>query len=618
MKNLGNNNKNSKFNLGFIFLIALVLITTGLFFDFNGISKTKNEISYTDFLKYVESGSVSSVVITDGKKITGNLILANDTVQGFVSDIPYSDANLIKSLIEKNVSIIGKTSSGGILPFIFDIIPTVLIIFIFVLIIKNMKSQNMQGMNFGKSKAKKYFPKDNSIKFADVAGQEEAKEELAEVVDFLQNPKKYSEMGAKIPKGVLLVGNPGTGKTLMARAVAGEAGVSFLHISGSDFVEMFVGVGASRVRDLFSEARKSKPCIIFIDEIDAVGRARGAGLGGGHDEREQTLNQMLVEMDGFETESGIIVLAATNRPDVLDPALLRPGRFDRQVTVSLPDIKEREAILAVHAKKIKLDDGVKLEVIARSTSGMTGADLANILNEAAILASRRNIEKVSTLEIEDAKDKILLGTERKSIIMKEDDKLMTSYHEAGHTMMHFFLKNVDRLHKVTIIPRGRALGVTMGLPEEDVYSVSKEKLLDDLVVFYGGYAAEQLIYNTTTTGASNDIQRATQIARKMVCEWGMSADVGAVCYGQEDEPIFMGREIARHKSFSEETAALIDKSVKEILSDAKNKAYNILKQHKDLLDTLAKTLLEKETLTEAQILALPGFDCLEVSKGKFE
>ncbi|MBQ1197585.1 MAG: ATP-dependent zinc metalloprotease FtsH, partial [Spirochaetaceae bacterium] len=436
----------------------------------------------------------------------------------------------------------------------------------------------------------------------------EAKEELAEVVDYLKNPEKYTEMGAKIPKGVLLVGNPGTGKTLLARAVAGESGVPFLHISGSDFVEMFVGVGASRVRDLFEQGRKMSPCIIFIDEIDAVGRARGAGLGGGHDEREQTLNQLLVEMDGFENKSGVIVLAATNRPDVLDAALLRPGRFDRQVTVSLPDIKEREAILKVHADKIKTDDSVDLSKLARGTPGMSGADLSNILNEAALFASRKNLKAVTSVEVEEARDKVLMGTARNSVVMPENEKLMTAYHEAGHALQYYFLKNADPLHKVTIIPRGRALGVTIGLPEEDTYCHTREWLLDRLVIFYGGYTAEQIIYGTTTTGTSNDIQRATEIARRMVCEWGMSDSIGAVSFGQEEEPIFMGRDIARHKSFSEETASKIDFAVKEILDSAKQQAYDNLNQHKNLLDTLAKALVENETLSDEEIRALPGFE----------
>ncbi len=589
-------------------MIVAVLVMTFLLVVFNFYKPTQTQVSYSDFLSYVQSGKVTEVLIADGKNISGVMQLSEGKFQNFICVIPYNDAGLIDLLKENGIKISGKTSSYGVMHYVSQFLPWIIFIVIFLMFIRSNNVQNGRGMDFGKSKARLYSPKDNKTTFDDVAGQEEAKEELAEIIDYLKDPEKYARIGAKIPKGVLLVGNPGTGKTLMARAVAGEAGVSFLHISGSDFVEMFVGVGASRVRDLFEQARKIKPCIIFIDEIDAVGRARGAGLGGGHDEREQTLNQLLVEMDGFDSTPGIIVLAATNRPDVLDSALLRPGRFDRQVTVSLPDLLERKAILNVHAEKIQMDEKVDLEKLARSTPGMSGADLANILNEAAIFASRRNLDKVSNKEVEDARDKILMGAERKSLVMSEKERLMTAYHEAGHAVQYFFLENVSPLHKVTIIPRGRALGVTIGLPDEDKYSETKIMLDDQLVIFYGGYAAEKLIYGTSTTGASNDIQRATEIAHKMVCEWGMSDELGPVSYGQEDEPIFMGRDIARHKMFSEETACLIDKSVREILENAKNRAFENLKQNKDLLDTLAKALVEKETLSCEEIVELPGFE----------
>ncbi|MCR4790670.1 MAG: ATP-dependent zinc metalloprotease FtsH [Treponemataceae bacterium] len=605
---LNNNNRTAKI-IGICLVIAVFVF---LFFSFYRPSASR--VSYSEFLSYVKSGKVSSVLITDNKSITGSLKVSDGKFQKFETEIPYFDDDLFTLLQENDVIISGDSSSQGFWYYFFNFLPWLVFILIFMAMMRSNSQQNNGALQFGKSPARKYSPKDNKVTFADVAGQLEAKEDLAEVVDYLKNPEKYVKMGARIPKGILLVGNPGTGKTLLARAVAGEAGVSFLHISGSDFVEMFVGVGASRVRDLFDQARKIQPCIIFIDEIDAVGRARGAGLGGGHDEREQTLNQLLVEMDGFETTTGIIVLAATNRPDVLDAALLRPGRFDRQVTVSLPDIKEREAILEVHAKKIKLDESVDLSTLARSTPGMSGADLANVLNEAALFASRRNLSLVTPKEIEDARDKVLMGTERKSMVMKDKERLMTAYHEAGHALQYFFLKHVSPLHKVTIIPHGRALGVTFGLPEEDKYSETKDMLLDELVIFYGGYAAENLIYNTTTTGASNDIQRATEIARKMVCEWGMSSAIGPISFGQEDEPIFMGRDIARHKSFSEESAREIDKAIKEILKTALNRAVSNLEIHRDLLETLAKSLMEKETLSESEILQLPGFDKIKIAR----
>ena len=556
-------------------IILALLMVSFLFLTLRAFKTDSTEISYTDFVSFVEDEKILSVVISDGKKISG-MYLSGGTYNSFTTVVPYFDDNLMNLLSEHNVKVTGKMEDSGALHYVFEYLPWIIFILIFISMMRSNNPQNMQGMDFGRSSAKLYSKKDNSITFDDVAGQKEAKEELAEVVDYLKNPEKYTEMGARVPKGILLVGNPGTGKTLMARAVAGEADVSFLSISGSDFVEMFVGVGASRVRDLFEQAKKLKPCIIFIDEIDAVGRARGAGLGGGHDEREQTLNQLLVEMDGFEPQSEIIVIAATNRPDVLDSALLRPGRFDRQVYVSLPDVKEREAILTLHAKKMKLEEDVDLKKIAGSTSGMSGADLFNVLNEAAIFASRRNLKTISNKEIEDARDKILMGTERQNLVMSEKEKKMTSYHEAGHSMQYFLLENVPKLHKVTIVPRGRALGVTVGFPEEDRYSETREVLLDELVIFYGGYAAEQLVYGTSTTGAANDIQRATELARKMVCEWGMCDELGPVSYGQEDEPIFMGRDIARHKSFSEETAKQIDEAVHKLLTEAKDRAFKNL------------------------------------------
>ncbi len=590
----------------FIFFVLLVFSLVFLAFESNASSS--ESIPYSDFLSMVSEKKITQVCISDNQEISGYFTSDNNRTVKFSTIIPYFDADLIDFLEKNDVLIVGNQSSVGLFYYIERFFPWVIFIFLFIFIAKQNSAQNNRGFQFGKSPARLFEPKSNSVTFKDVAGQIEAKEELAEIVDYLKNPEKYTSMGAKIPKGVLLVGNPGTGKTLLARAVAGESGVPFLHISGSDFVEMFVGVGASRLTDLFEQGRKMSPCIIFIDEIDAVGRARGAGLGGGHDEREQTLNQLLVEMDGFENKSGVIVLAATNRPDVLDAALLRPGRFDRQVTVTLPDIKEREAILKVHAEKIKTDDSVDLAKLARATPGMSGADLSNILNESALFASRKNLKAVSSVEIEEARDKVLMGTARSSVVMPEKEKLMTAYHEAGHAIQYYFLKNADPLHKVTVIPRGRALGVTIGIPEEDTYCHTREWLFDRLVILYGGYTAEQIVYGTTTTGTSNDIQRATDIARKMVCEWGMSEDVGVVSFGQEDEPIFMGRDIARHKTFSEETASKIDCAVKEILDNAKQQAYDNLNNHRNFLDILAKALVENETLSDEEIRALPGFE----------
>ena len=605
MSNL--NNPAPKGRSGLLIFFVLLVISL-IFLTFETANGSGENISYSEFLSLVESKKIMEVYISDNQEISGYFSSGNNRGVKFTTIIPYFDASLINFLEENDVVVVGEKSSVGVFYYIERFLPWLMLIFIFFFIAKQNSAQNNRGFQFGKSPARLFEPKANCVTFKDVAGQVEAKEELAEIVDYLKNPEKYTEMGAKIPKGVLLVGNPGTGKTLLARAVAGESGVPFLHISGSDFVEMFVGVGASRVRDLFEQGRKISPCIIFIDEIDAVGRARGAGLGGGHDEREQTLNQLLVEMDGFENKSGVIVLAATNRPDVLDAALLRPGRFDRQVTVTLPDIKEREAILAVHAKKIKKDDSVDLARLARATPGMSGADLSNILNEAALFASRKNLKAVTSVEVEEARDKVLMGAARNSVVMPEKEKLMTAYHEAGHALQYYFLKNADPLHKVTVIPRGRALGVTIGLPEEDTYCHTREWLFDRIVIMYGGYTAEQIVYGTTTTGTSNDIQRATDIARRMVCEWGMSDTIGAVSFGQEEEPIFMGRDIARQKSFSEETASKIDGAVKEILDRAKQQAYDNLNNHRNLLDILAKALVENETLSDEEIRALPGFE----------
>ncbi len=594
-----------------LFIVMIGFLT--LFMFLNNKTATHPQISYTDFILAVEQSQVTEVQIIDQKTIIGTM-KSSTTAQNtnFQTVIPYTDETLVPLLEEKGVDLTGKISSPGFWSTVFNFLPLLIMIFFLFILMRQTASQNNRGMQFGKSRARVFDAnKKDKVTFSDVAGQEEAKRELAEIVDFLKNPKKYEAIGAKIPTGVLLVGNPGTGKTLLARAVAGEAEVAFLHISGSDFVEMFVGVGASRVRDLFEQGRKMAPAIIFIDEIDAVGRARGAGFGGGHDEREQTLNQMLVEMDGFENKDGIIILAATNRPDVLDPALLRPGRFDRQVNVVLPDIKEREAILKVHAKKIKLTDDVDLNKIARATPGMSGAELANMINEAALFAARKSKKKVSLEEMEEARDKQLMGVARESMVMPEKEKAMTACHEAGHALPYYYLKNASPLHKVTIIPRGRALGLTMGLPKEDSYSHTKSWLKDQLVIMFGGYAAESIVYGDTTTGTQNDIQRATDIARRMVCEWGMSEDVGTMAFGQEDEPIFMAKEIERRKGYSEESAKKIDEAVKKILDEALTSCKAILNKNRKKLDLLTKTLIEKETLSDSEIRELLGFKPIE-------
>jgi cell division protease FtsH len=525
--------------------------------------------------------------------------------------IPYADQNLLDELEGSGIIVSGSEQQVSYLSLFLSLIPWVIFVGFMVILYRQANGMNSKMMGgLGKNLAKEYKPDENKTTFKDVAGQLEAKNELLEVVDFLKNPSRFHKIGAKIPKGALLVGPPGTGKTLLAKAVAGEAGVSFLHTSGSDFVEMFVGMGASRVRDLFEQARKAAPCIIFIDELDAVGRARGAGLGGGHDEREQTLNQILVEMDGFDSVSNVIVMAATNRPDVLDQALLRPGRFDRQVVVDLPDIKEREAILEIHCKKVRLESDVDLNRIARATPGSSGADLANMINEAALFAARENKETVSMNNIEEARDKVLLGVAKKSKVMSADDKRATAYHEAGHTLLHYYLNNVDPLHKVTIIPHGRALGLTISLPLKDAYTLTKSKLLDRIKITMGGYVAEEIVYGETTTGTSNDIQQATNIAKRMVTEFGMSS-IGFINLGDEDEPLFLGREIAQHKNYSEATAKIIDSEMLKILDDCLDETRDILTTHRDQLDLLTDKLVEKETLDDAEIRELLGFDPIE-------
>lgn len=589
-----------------VFAVIIVMFVFMLFSN-NSMGTTETS-TYSEFLNQVELGQVRTAEIIEQTSIKYTVRNSNVPI---VTRIPYFDANLIKVLTDNNVDVKGVEQTPSIFSYILPILSYGVTIVLLVMLWRMMSGSNSKMMtSFGKSHAKEYVDTNVKTTFRDVAGQKEAKYELEEVVEFLKNPARFQEIGAKIPKGVLLVGPPGTGKTLLAKAVAGEAGVAFFHTSGSDFVEMFVGMGAARVRDLFEQGRKHAPCILFIDELDAVGRTRGSGLGGGHDEREQTLNQMLVEMDGFDTATGVIVVAATNRPDVLDAALLRPGRFDRQVVVDLPDIQEREAILRIHAEKIKTSGDVDLHKIAQATPGTSGADLANLINEAALFAAREKKQKVSMSDVEKARDKIILGVARQSRFMTEDEKRATAYHEAGHALLHYYLKHVDPLHKVTIIPHGRALGLTISLPEKDVYTKNKSGLMDLIKMFMGGYVAEELVYGETTTGTSNDIKQATEMARRMVTEWGMSS-LGFVSYGKEDEPLFLGREIVQHKDYSDETARKIDAEVHRILDEALSATRSILSEHRDQLDKLTDALLEKETLDDGEVRELLGFEPLE-------
>jgi cell division protease FtsH len=548
----------------------------------------------------VEAGKITAVTI-QGNDVFGKY----DGKDGkdFRTYKPNSDADLTQMLLDKKVTIQAKPDEEKFSWFSIFIswFPLILLVGVWIFFMRQMQVGGGKAMSFGKSRAKLLTENQVKITFEDVAGIEEAKEELNEIISFLKDPKKFTKLGGRIPKGVLLMGPPGTGKTLLARAIAGEAGVPFFSISGSDFVEMFVGVGASRVRDLFLQGKKSAPCIIFIDEIDAVGRHRGAGLGGGHDEREQTLNQLLVEMDGFESNEGVILIAATNRPDVLDPALLRPGRFDRQVVVPRPDVKGREMILKVHAKKVPLSPDVDLAVIARGTPGFSGADLANVVNEAALLAARVDKTIVEAIDFDDAKDKVLMGVERRSMVISDEEKNSTAYHEAGHTLVARTIPGTDPVHKVSIIPRGRALGVTMQLPIEDKHSYSRESLLARIAVLMGGRAAEEIIFNTFTTGAGNDIEQGTEMARKMVCEWGMSDRMGPLSFGKKDEQIFLGREMSTHKNYSEATAVEIDTEIRRIVDESYERALIILRDNIQNLHNLSASLVEKENLTGAEV-----------------
>ncbi len=592
-------------------LIIITLVTIlSLFLLIQQMNQQDKNINYDQFLSLIDEGKLkfdkaNPLLIYDNGKITGKYYDLGQE-KSFQTVIPsISDqGDLYKKLIDKKVIFRGVASQSPLFTMIiFNILPIAAVVFLLWFMFRQFQGAGNKAFTFGKSKARKFEQKEK-ITFADVAGVEEAKIELEEVIDFLKEPKKFTQIGAKIPKGILLVGPPGTGKTLLARAVAGEANASFYFMSGSDFVEMFVGVGASRVRDLFDIGRKNAPCILFIDELDAVGRTRGAGYGGGHDEREQTLNQLLVEMDGFDPTIGVILIAATNRPDVLDPALLRPGRFDRQVVVDKPDIKGREEIFKIHVKKVILSKDIDLNKLAKATPGFTGADIANMVNEAALLAARLNKKKVTMQEFEEARDKILMGVARKSRVIPPRVKKLTSYHEAGHTIINLMVENADPLHKVTVIPRGMALGITSFLPDEDILNYSRNKIIDEICILMGGRVAEEITFDDIDTGAANDINRATELARKMVTQWGMSELLGTITYGQKEEPIFIGKEIATHKDYSEKTAEIIDSEIKKIISEQHDRAKKILLDNKERLVKLAETLYEKETLEAAEIYTL--------------
>jgi cell division protease FtsH len=585
-------------NLALWLVISLMLIM--LFQVFRQPERVSAPVSYSEFLSMVETGRVVQVTI-QGENISGV------SSQGTFSTYAPKDPELIPLLRSRDVKITAKPQEDSSWFQVFlSWVPMLLLIGVWIFFMRQMQVGGGKALSFGKSRARLMTEIHEKVTFDDVAGIDEAKEELHEIIEFLRDPRKFTRLGGRIPKGVLLVGAPGTGKTLLARAIAGEAGVPFFSISGSDFVEMFVGVGASRVRDLFVQGKKNAPCIIFIDEIDAVGRHRGAGLGGGHDEREQTLNQLLVEMDGFESNEGVILISATNRPDVLDPALLRPGRFDRQVVVPVPDIKGREGILRVHSKKTILGDDVNIPVLARGTPGFSGADLENMVNEAALMAARRGKDKVEMADFEDAKDKVLMGTERRSMIISEEEKRTTAYHESGHAMVARLLPKTDPIHKVTIIPRGRALGLTQQLPLDEKHTYPRDFLLNTICILMGGRVAEELVLGVQTTGAGNDIERASTLARKMVCDYGMSENLGPLTFGKKEEQIFLGREISQHRDYSESTAQKIDEEVKKIVTDAYDKTTRLITDHMDKLHALANALLEKETLDSKAIDAVLG------------
>ena len=582
-------------NVTFYLLIIIVAIWMIDYYSASTVSKT--DITYSAFMKHVQQDEVKQVTIVDNV-ISGKLKDGKD-----FSTVAPSDDSLIPTLRARDIEI--KAELPPQPPWwttiLSSLLPMLLIVGIWFMLMQQSQGGGGRVMNFGKSRARRYDEDNIKITFKDVAGADEAKQELEEVVEFLKHPKKYNDLGAKIPIGVLLYGPPGTGKTLLAKAVAGEAGVPFFSISGSDFVEMFVGVGASRVRDLFEQAKKSAPCIVFIDEIDAVGRQRGAGLGGGHDEREQTLNQLLVEMDGFGANEGIIMIAATNRPDILDPALLRPGRFDRQIVVDRPDIKGRQEILKVHVKGKPISPEVELGVIARRTPGFTGADLSNLVNEAALMAARKNKNKIDMPEMEEAAERVIMGPERRSRVISDKEKRLTAYHEGGHTLVGMLLDNTDPVHKVTIIPRGRAGGYTLSLPKEDRYYATRSEMLDELKVLLGGRVAEALVLKEISSGASNDLQRATSLARQMICEYGMSPELGPMTFGHRQDQVFLGRDIGRDKDYSEEVAAKIDKEIRKFIDEAYQKTESLLNENMDKLHLIADALIERETLEGEEI-----------------
>jgi len=590
------------------FWLLLILIPIAFFRLSGSAGDSPAEIDYTMYSQQLDAGNIQRVTIEDGKTIDGDfkarIRVNNRDVSKFTVRLPVAnDSKEVERLRQKNVIISAQDAKPSLGGYVMTFLPWILIIGIWIFLFRQMQAGGAKAFSFGKSKAKLLTGDTPKVTFSDVAGADEAKEELQEIIEFLKDPQKFTRLGGRLPKGVLLVGPPGTGKTLLARAVAGEAGRPFFSMSGSDFVEMFVGVGASRVRDLFEQDKAHAPCIIFIDEIDAVGRHRGAGLGGGHDEREQTLNQLLVEMDGFESNDGVILIAATNRPDVLDPALLRPGRFDRQVVVDLPDLRGREEILRVHLRRVPVSEDLDVSTIARGTPGMSGADLANLVNEAALLAARRNHERVFLSDMEEAKDKVMLGAERKSMVMKEDEKRNTAYHEAGHAVCAIKTPGCDPLHKVTIVPRGRALGLAFTLPTEDRYSVTRQQLEAMLVMTYGGRVAEEMIfgYEKVTTGAANDIQKATSLARRYVSQWGLSDAIGPVLVGDNEQEVFLGRELSHRREVSEKTAQLVDAEVARLLTDSYNRAKQTLETNADLLHAIAGALLERETLTAEDI-----------------
>jgi cell division protease FtsH len=609
--NKGNNNKKTnwgRLSKTLAFWVLLIVIPVAFLQFSSARGDAAPTISYTAYDRELQRGNVSKVTIVAGAEMTGEFVnkvtIGGRDAKRFAVQLPVSNSDEeLKRLREKGVEIDAKRAGTGIGTVLINVLPWVVIIAAWLFLLRNMQASGNKAFSFGKSKAKLLAGDTPKVTFADVAGADEAKVELQEIIEFLKDPAKFTRLGGRLPKGALLVGPPGTGKTLLAKAVAGEAGRPFFSMSGSDFVEMFVGVGASRVRDLFEQGKAHAPCIIFIDEIDAVGRHRGAGLGGGHDEREQTLNQLLVEMDGFESNDGVILIAATNRPDVLDPALLRPGRFDRQIVVDAPDLRGREGILKVHLRNKPMADDVDITALARGTPGMAGADLANLVNEGALLAARRGHDRIFMADLEEAKDKVMLGAERKSLVMKEEERRLTAYHEAGHAVCAVMVQGNDPLHKVTIVPRGRALGVAFTLPEDDRVSVTRQQLEARLVMAYGGRVAEELIFghDRVTTGAASDIQQATGIARRYVTQWGLSDSIGPILVGDNEQELFLGREIQSRREVSEQTAQLVDAEVKRVINHAYTRAQQVLKDHVTLLHAVASGLLERETLTRDDV-----------------